>query len=106
MKFVNLTPHTINIMHGEEEVLTLAPSGHVARVEQHLHPIDSVGGINVAMVETGQIQNLPEPEEGVAFIVSGMVEAQADRNDVYSPGPLVRDQKGKPVGCEGLKQTK
>ena len=39
------------------------------------------------------------------FIVSGMVAAMVERDDVMSPGPLLRDEEGRPIGCKGLKRS-
>ena len=105
MEIKNYTPHKINIFDGGEEIETVEPSGQTARVEMEEIDGEPVDGIPVTKSEPGEVVGLPEPEEGAIVIVSGMVEAQTTRPDVYSPGPLVRDDEGKPVGCEGLKQT-
>jgi len=104
MEFINLTPHTLNI-HTDDETIDLVPSGEVARVEITNSPGDAVGGLPVAVASYGEIVGLPDPKESTIYIVSGMVEAQTSRADVYSPGELVRDGAGKPIGCKGLKQT-
>jgi len=106
MAIVNLTPHTLNIVDDEgNEIVALPPSGEVARVA-----CNNVGSGNLEEIPTfvttyGDVSGLPDPEAGKTFIVSGMVEAQVTRPDVYSPGALKRDGAGKPVGCVGLKQT-
>ena len=110
MNFVNLTPHELNV-HIGSRVESHAPSGEVARVEVFETPAGEVGGIPVVLVEYGEVEGLPSPKEGVAYIVSGMVEsavrlATPERRDVYSPGALVRNEAGQPQGCKGLKQSK
>ena len=105
MNIVNLTPHTLNIVTPEEGTINVEPSGLVARVSVTSVEGDPVDGIPVAMTSYGEVEGLPAPTEDTIFVVSGMVEAQISRSDVYSPGPLLRDEAGKPVGCEGLKQT-
>ena len=108
MKLVNLTPHTLNI-HTPDGVVTLPPSGEVARVSTV-----SVSGLSVAgdwgfipTVTTtfGEVTGLPKRTESTALIVSGMVASAAPRDDVLSPGDLVRDENGRPVGCLGLRRS-
>jgi hypothetical protein len=116
MKYTNLTPHTINVFRavvggeggttGEHvQVQAIAPSGQVARVAQSNTYCwtDTTTGIDMYRAEYGAVTGLPEHEEGVMLIVSGMVrEAASDRSDVCSPGDLLRDDAGKPIGCIGL----
>lgn len=104
MNIINLTPHVLNILTPEGAV-EVAPSGEVARVAVTTTEAEPVGGIPVTVASYGKVENLPDPAEGNIFVVSGMVEAQVQRQDVFAPGNLVRDGEGKPVGCEGLKQT-
>ena len=60
--------------------------------------------INITSTTYGDIEGLPEPLEDTIFVVSGMVAGQvADRPDVFSPGPLVRDDAGRVIGCAGLR---
>lgn len=66
-KFINLTPHTITLNNGTE----YHPSGKVARVENQF----SNFCCGISTVFYGEIENLPEPEEGTIYIVSAMVLA-------------------------------
>lgn len=51
----------------------------------------------------GPVVGLPEPKDGVTYLVSGMVRlASAGRPDVVSPGELLRGPDGQPVGCVGV----
>lgn len=104
MQIVNLTPHTLNI-HAGHNIVVIPPSGTVARVSVVEKEQRPVSGIPVVKTTYGEVENLPAPEAATIYIVSGMVEAQVDRPDVYAPGPLLRDDEGKPIGCKGLKQT-
>jgi hypothetical protein len=104
MRFINLTPHALNI-HTSEGVVNLPPSGEVARVAMTRTPAGDVAGIPTATVVYGEVSDLPAPVEGATFIVSGMVAAAVKREDVLSPGPLVRDEAGRPVGCLGLTRS-
>ena len=102
--FVNLTPHALNI-HALEEVVTLPPSGEVARVSTTETPGPEVGGIPTTITSLGEVTGLPAPKAGAVYIVSGMVASAAPREDVMSPGPLVRDESGRPIGCRGLRRS-
>lgn len=54
-------------------------------------------------VQTQTGQPVPEPEEGVFYVVSALVRLAApERTDFLSPGPLVRGADGQPIGCRGL----
>lgn len=100
MRIINLTPHTINEVETGE---TFPPSGSVARVEATYNQVGMLENIRLFKVEYGEIEGLPEPEDGIVYIVSGMVKAATDRVDVVAPGELVRDESGKPIGCRGFK---
>ena len=120
MNIQNLTPHAVRIFaaDGKTELLTVPPSGAVARVavtrqETGVVPIemdadrlmarDPLAGIPVFVGTYGQVTGLPEPVNGTVYIVSAMVrQAVPRRRDVLSPGELIRDDKGQPVGCRGL----
>ena len=104
---INLTPHTISI-HGADGVVVVLPSAGLARVSETRAPRASLvlpGGevIPVTSPSFGEVTGLPEPVEGTVFVVSALVRAALpDRGDLASPGPLVRDAGGNPLGCQGL----
>jgi hypothetical protein len=80
MKFINLTPHTINLNSGE----VFPPSGQVARVTAGYTDFDAAG---CCVATFGEVQGLPDPQEGVLFIVSGLVAGAVKgvREDVVAP---------------------
>lgn len=99
---VNLTPHEINI-YSDDSVFTVPPSGSVARVDVRQVKRGRIGPINVFESTYGRVVGLPDPAPDTVFIVSAMVrQAASERADLYSPGDLVRNDKGQPVGCNGL----
>lgn len=101
--FVNLTPHAINIFDGDTEVLTIAPSGTVARCTQKDELHEEINGVKIFKQVFGEVVDLPEPQENVFFIVSRLVaSAAANRTDLLVPGALKRNDQGQPVGCIGL----
>jgi hypothetical protein len=98
---INLTSHTIN------EVTTgtaIPPSGRVARVKTSTVKTNEFLGMPIFETTFGSVEGLPEPEEGVMYIVSALVmTACPDRLDLLSPGNLVRNEHGQPAGCVGYR---
>lgn len=112
MKLVNLTPHTINVV-GEDgtPILAIEPSGDVARVSSRTETVGVVTvqvGDNTLVIPLtttvfGDVQDLPDPQDGVAFVVSSLVAQRVpDRTDVFIPSDSVRDSSGRIVGCRSL----
>lgn len=99
MNIINCTPHEVNIVNGP----TIPPSGIIARVTATTVTIGEVDGIPVTTTAFGQVENLPEPEEGTIYIVSSLVAQRCrDRNDVFIPNESVRDENGRIIGCRSL----
>ena len=74
-KFINLTPHDIKLNDG-----TIYPAtGKIARVENTF----SNFCCGISKVFYGEIENLPEPEDGVYYIVSAMVLAANNDKPVW-----------------------
>ena len=84
MKIVNLTPHDIKLNDG-----TIFPaSGQVARVKTSYAEIKNVDGVPFTNTEFGEVQGLPEPQEGTMYIVSGLVKSVpvlSGRTDLCTP---------------------
>lgn len=103
VNLVNLTPHAIN-MYGA----TIPPSGKVARIKmerEDLSPLIFQGQkVRVTRTYGGEIEGLPAPSPGKAYIVSRVVleVVKVGRGDVFSPGELIRDSEGRVIGCDGL----
>lgn len=115
LNLVNLTPHTITVIGSGETDMVIAASGQVARVSSTDEIVDYLSydfetpsGIDgnefpIYVTRLGEVVGLPDPEEGTVYLVSGMVRSAVhERQDVWSPGPLVRDDKGQPIGCKGF----
>jgi len=112
VKLVNLTPHSITVLGGDAP-LVLAPSGSVARVATETRELRKLDGVSILVQTYGEITGLPaySPSDG-CYVVSALVRladaadratrGDAPREDVLSPGELVRDAAGQPVGCRGL----
>lgn len=99
MNVVNLTPHAIQVVGGP----SFPPSGQVARCAQVSAPVGAHEGLPLVSVQFGEVEGLPDPQEGVLFLVSALVRsAVPHRHDVASPGDLERNEAGQPVGCRNL----
>ena len=102
-KFVNLIGHDITISgYG-----TLLKSETPCFVKTKQRIIGKVAGIPIAETQFESIENLPEPEEGVYYIVSriSMDFIPFDREDVFcvDTGPTaVRDESGQVVAVTQL----
>jgi hypothetical protein len=102
MTFLNLTPHVLNI-HSGDNVTVIAPSGVVPRVSVDNVHVNTVDGIDIYSQTVGQVQDLPDFKTGVTLVVSALVRtALPARKDLASPGALLRDDSGRPIGCQGL----
>jgi len=109
LTIINLTPHIVKLNSGKE----FPPSGMVTRVSaqfSRLTPQELLNeGIYIYSVEYGEIEGLPEPEEGKLFIVSAMVlEAgrKIGRNDLVAPATghpeAIRNEQGQIVSVPGF----
>lgn len=102
---INLTPHEINIYDAEgERLLVSLPSKGEARCEV-VRELSHHGMFGVPEFATayGKVEGLPREVPGTTYVVSLLVrQALPHRLDLASPGELIRDDRGKPVGCKGL----
>ena len=106
IKIYNLTPHDLNVVMFDGSVETLPKSGLIARVSQEDRPDGFIGGINITSRVMGEVTDLPEPQDSIYFIVSSLVASAAKgRDDLFVPGPLVRNDQGQVIGCKGLSRV-
>jgi hypothetical protein len=109
-RIINMTPHPINIMAEGGTTITLPPSGALVRVRVTREVAGYIchDGAEIPLHRTsyGAVEGLPAPEPGTLYIVSLAVRAACPgRMDLASPGELVRDAAGQPIGCRGLDVT-
>lgn len=104
MKFVNLTPHPITLVEGEQS--TLYPvDGPAPRLAVEREALGKIGDISIVRSTMGEPAGLPEPQEGVIVIVSALVAEHpsvSTRTDLAYPGEAIRADDGKIVGAKGL----
>jgi len=116
---INATPHKITLVSKQgveqdskkqflaetvEVVKEIPPSGILPRVSMSNSPAGEIDGIPIESVTYGEIEGLPEYQDDVYYIVSGLVaaaSAKVGRTDCLAPGALVRDKNNPAVilGC-------
>ena len=88
--FKNFTPHAIVLNNG-----TKFESIGLARVSATFSEIDSNG---ICKQVFGEVQGLPEAEDGTFLIVSALVLSASDRNDLVAPATghkdCIRNEQG------------
>ena len=129
MEIINLTPHDINfyeeehtqkikgcyyIIPGALPYHTIPASGITARAaqtEDNLPAIDC-NGVRVPLLQMtyGDPVNLPEPENGKAYVVSALTVAAAkaakrSTSDLYVVARTVRNEVGAVVGACALSKA-
>jgi hypothetical protein len=92
MNFINLTPHEV-VISNPYLTLSFKPSGTVTRVdmqyEKQLLDFEVTEGIKISVPvqvsPKAKVTNLPDPQEGVIYIVSSYVAQTVRRDDLVSP---------------------
>ncbi|MBO0526673.1 hypothetical protein [Clostridium botulinum] len=103
-RIINYTPHDINIVSQDGELIKTYSSKGIARVSAKSLYKDTINEVDIFKTEYGKVEGLPsEEKEGTYYIVSMLVkQACPNRKDLLSPSQLVRDSEGKIIGCLGL----
>lgn len=103
--FVNLTPHPVTI-HLDGKWLNINPGGEPARVEVEQKKIGEVAGMPIMLNSYGEITSLPDPKNGVIYIVSLIVRQALgeSRPDVMAPdtGSTASRNDGRVIGVRQL----
>lgn len=107
VRLINLTPHSVTLWRGQDPALTLPPVGRFARLLEDWVPGRPLlmGEVEVAIaaVTYRGVEDLPDPMDGVAFVVSRVLAAAVpERSDLYFPAEEVRDAAGRVIGCRRL----
>lgn len=127
MEIINLTPHDISILNEDLELVEIIErSMKVARLDTDKNRYPETAGkqiyrnhkipffltkygvpylakIDKQGNEVERVQ-FPALQDDVIYIVSGIFRSGYDRIDLWQPGELIRDDRGRPVGCVGLSQ--
>lgn len=102
MKIINLTSHTITDTTTGKVYPT---SGQVLRAKSKQIPQEGYGTVGVNKYNYELTTPLPEQIKGVLYIVSNMAmnAIPSHRTDIVGPGPVEKDENGKPLGCRGFR---
>jgi hypothetical protein len=103
MNILNYTPHEINILNQDKNPIFSIPSHGVARCAVSSKETGRIGDVILFETVFGDVTGLPELKEDTILVVSLLVrQALPARTDLYSPGEVVRNEVGQPIGCIGL----
>lgn len=109
MELINLTPHPIQVYSrdGRDRIIAILPASEIpARVvmekpSPYCHVYLEGNSIQVVLTRSsGQVTGLPDPVEGVYYVVSlPVTRALPERSDLIVPHDSVRNETGTIVGC-------
>ncbi len=109
MQILNMTPHTVSIYSSREaiEPTLVIPSCTqqgvpVPRCSQQDTQVDVINGVPIFQTTFGEVTDLPEEREDTILIVSRIVFNAANRQDLVTPGPAIRNSEGVIIGSLGL----
>jgi hypothetical protein len=83
-KVVNLTSHDVRVCVGKD-IITIPPSGKIARLKMRSKPHGTVHGMPVSLQGEDGVLNNPDKIDGVIYITSSVVAKSLRRDDVLSP---------------------
>lgn len=98
---INLTPHELTLCKTDGSVIERIPSSGVIRVHETSRVVDSINGIDIIEKVFGDLEGLPEPQDGVVYYVSAIAAQAAKtlgRKDILLGGDSVRNDKGQIIG--------
>jgi hypothetical protein len=109
---VNLTPHVLTV-----EAFEVAASGQVARIAEtttrsklDVIRLARAGSWWHYRTSYGGAEGIPEPRDRTIYVVSLLTllmgpPSLRQRDDVFAPGPEIRDRDGRITGCRGLRSV-
>lgn len=104
IKFVNMTPHTINYVKADGSTLVLESAGLI-RCASVSTLVETLGGEFLVYHNSYKLEEeLPSPQEGVYYIVPALVTSalSGKRDDILVVNNTVRDEAGHIVGCNSF----
>ena len=104
MNIINLTTHPIT---DATTGIEYKPSGMVVRAEAIKKQQEEFGDLNVLVYNYKLYKGtkLPPKKPNTVYIVSNMAlnAIPLDRTDFVGPGPVEKDENGKPFACRGFR---
>ena len=104
-ELVNLTSRPVIIVDPDtkEEILNIPSSSIQALASQRNNPAGHIHGQPVVQVVYGDLENAPEPKDGVFYIVSAVAASAAPhRRDFLLTSRPVRDDQGRIIASSAL----
>lgn len=104
IKFVNMTPHTINYVKADGSTLVLESAGLI-RCTSVATLVETLEGEFPVYHNSYKFEEeLPSPQAGVYYIVSAIVASalSGKRVDILVVNDTVRDEAGRIVGCRSF----
>ena len=108
LKFVNLTPHAVNLYDGESIKATFQPEG-LARATCNKSLVSTLDSFPVYKMTYGNVEGLPENAPDDTYFIVSAITAQAAKATAH---PLsdkllvvadpVRNGEGQIVGCRSF----
>lgn len=111
MKVVNLTPYEVTVYDDDDVVIKTYPSEGLARASHVNTPVDNVDGVLVVSTSYGEVTGLPEPAEGMVYIVSAITLNAAKAHgrttkDLLVTSDPVYDDEGRVIGCRAFARVR
>lgn len=99
-KLKNYTPHKVLTYRPDDgPSLTLPQSGNVRLIEEFVSGGTLPNGLPLTLLRYGKADGLPEPSDGIVYVVSQLVvNAYPQRDDLVFPAGLVRNDNGDIIG--------
>jgi hypothetical protein len=109
MAIKNLTPHEVKVQMADGTQTVFTPTGTVARVKSVPVPDGEIEGFPCVKTMWGEVENLPDPEDGVFYLVSSLVLARVSgRSDCVapdtSPSGAIRDENNQIIAVKGFQR--
>lgn len=110
IRYVNLTPHVVNVELADGRKFAFEPTKPEARMSVASSQASFNGyesEVPLTMPVFGEVINLPEPVAGVAYIVGTMLAQRVMRSDVVSPDTgktAIRNEAGQVVAVRGFQK--
>jgi hypothetical protein len=101
---INTTPHPINICNDAGDIIRTFPKGEFTiRLETSTSSCQEIDGIPTTKTVFGCPEGLPPFTQDTYYIVSQLVKnAVHHRQDLLVPAEVIRDEKGRIIGCRSL----
>ncbi len=103
-KIINKTPHAVQIIKNGKIIRTYEKGDSQIRLAvKTVQDTPLLDGTPTSRTEFGEPEGLPNPKEGVFYIVSQLVKnALPNRTDLLVPAEVIRDEQGNVIGCQSL----